>query len=162
MYLKHIVKRFFIVHPHEKCDSNGYYNNMIYPHSHSKILLKISPLSFFSATYGLYKNVPHLAIVPCSIGITSQLYWKNPIHNCYMRYIDICTVGCGLSYQIYYSFYSDATLLYITTVSIGLLFYPISNMYIRKNSWISVYLYSFLHIFGNISNVILYSSKFTK
>jgi hypothetical protein len=162
MYLENIVKRFLIVHPHEKCDSNGYYNNMIYPHSHFKILVVTSKLSFFSATYGLYKNVPHLAIVPYSVGITSHLYWKKPIYNCYIRYIDICTVVCGYSYHIYYSFYSDATLLYLFTFIIAASFYPISNMYIRKNSWISVYLYSFLHIFGNISNVILYSSNFTK
>lgn len=130
---------------------------LIYPPSHCKVILNVSYLSFFTGMYALYREKYDLALVPFSVGITSQLYWRNPIRNCSMRYIDILTVIIGLFYQLHYAYYSNKIVPYASTVLIALLFYPISNFYYDTNLWLSVYLYSLLHVFANISNIILYS-----
>ena len=141
---------------HEQCDINGYFTNMIYPLSHCKIILNASLLSFFTGMFALYQQKYSLALVPFSVGLTSQLYWRNPIHNSYMRYIDIGTVAIGLTYQLYYSYYNDKLTPYLITILLAISFYPLSNYFIRRHSWVSVFLYSLLHIVANIGNIILY------
>ena len=144
---------------HEKCDINGYYNNMIYPPSHCKIILRVSWLSAISGTYALYCQHYDMALVPYSVFISSNLYWSRPVFNCNMRYIDIIVVISGMSYQIVKSFNSDQMSAYLLTIILAMTFYPISNYYYYQNSWISVILYSFLHILANVSNIILYQSN---
>jgi hypothetical protein len=144
---------------HHKADLDGYYGGMIYPASHNNIIWNAAWLSVASGIYAISRNYHDLAIACFSIWLTSMIHWRKPKPNSWRRYIDIAGVGLALSYHIMRSIGAENMLGYHITLSIGALCYPMSEYFHAKNSWISAICHAGVHLFGNISNFILYSGS---
>jgi hypothetical protein len=107
----------------------------------SRLIWKISFLTFLSSIYALYNKHYDLFFVPGGIFITSINYWKNP-SNLYNKYIDIYYVNITLIYQLLRAYNSEYEKIYYTIQIFGLLFYPLSLYYWHiKYYWLSTYLH---------------------
>ena len=112
-----------------------------------------------SCIYALYKEHYDLALVPAGVFLTSVNYWRNPTYS-WRRNLDIVYVKTGLSYQIIRAYGSEYDKLYYIVVFLGISSYMLGIFYYKKKLyWHSTYAHIMLHILGNISNIILYSSN---
>lgn len=128
---------------------------------HSKFLWKISFVSILSSVYAVYRKHYMLAPVPAGVFLTSINYWRHPDYS-WRRYVDIIFVNFALIYQTYYAFSHTAEHLDIALVFMGAAaqFYLFGiYFYIMKRYWLSAYFHGGLHLFANISNIVLYSGK---
>jgi hypothetical protein len=133
----------------------------IIPKSHANYLFYLSWLSLGSSFYAMYKSYFGLAFVPGGVFITSINYWRNPDYS-WRRYVDIVYVHLSMMYQVYRAYNSQYARWYYLTLCIGCSFYPLAVYYHKKNQWLSTFLHGCIHIFGNISNFILYSGYIPK
>ena len=122
-------------------------------------LCKISFLSLLSSIYAIYKGYYELALIPFGVFLTSLIYWYKP-QNCWRRTLDVTYVKFALIYNLIRAWNSEFYILYYMTFVIGSCFYPL-GIYLYNNNffWESTYAHSMLHIFANISNIILYSGS---
>lgn len=129
-----------------------------------RLIWKFSWLSLLSIYYAYthaYSKNSYLLFISSTIFLTSLNYWRFPVINSMRRYMDIFCVLFGITYQINYaSIYLPLQYcrIYFTLLSISLSFYPLSRYCHSLNFlWFSTYLHCLLHLFGNISNIFLYS-----
>lgn len=144
-----------INYPSEKC--------VLFPEQY-RLIWKFSWLSLFSIYYAYTYTFPknhYLFVIPSTICLTSLNYWRYPVSNSMRRYLDIICVLFGIAYQVYYAntyLLLEYRQMYCTLLSISLLFYPLSRFcHVLNLLWVSTYLHCALHVFGNISNIFLYS-----
>lgn len=141
-------------------EKNNFSNELILHPSQCQFLWNISWLSLGSGLFALYQGYYDLAIVPLSVWCTSINYWRHPDFS-WRRYLDIGVVHLGLFYQSIRAIHAQYCIPYFITLSVGLLCFPISVYLHKKHPWISTLLHGMVHIFGNISNIILYSGEIT-
>lgn len=139
-------------------DTNGLYNGLILPKAQYRYLWGISWLSLLSAIYAFSRGYNDLAFVPLSVWLTSIIYWWKPDYSI-RRYFDIYIVNTSLFYQLMRSVDCENRVAYWITLFIGSSFFPLGCYLHPINTWASTLCHSMVHIFGNISNVILYSGK---
>ena len=122
--------------------------------------LKSSFLCLFSLFYAWYKRRYNLIIVPLCVFLSSINHWRKPEKESIRRKIDIVTVYVMLSYQLYKTHKHPNFLLYLITVGFGILMHNLSK-YMNQGDYIendiSSWLHSFLHLYGNLGNIIIYS-----
>jgi hypothetical protein len=134
-------------------------NNCILSPKQYSCIYKVSFLSLVSTGYACYRGHYGLAFVPGGTFITSIIYWRKPDYS-WRRYLDMTYVTSGLCYQLIRAYYSEYPRLYYTTAGIAVLFYGLGiHFYKKKQYWCSTYAHCMLHVFGNISNLILYSGE---
>ena len=141
-------------------DKDGLYNGLVLPPNQYWFLWKISWFSLGSASFAIYRGYYDLALVPLGVWLTSINYWRYPDYS-WRRYLDIGYVHCSLIYQLTRAYNAEYWIPYFIILSIGIICFPISIYFHKKNSWLSTILHGMVHIFGNISNIILYSGKIT-
>ena len=124
--------------------------------THYEYLWKISWLSLLSGTYALGRGYFDLAAVPLGVWLTSINYWHAP-HFSWRRNVDMFYVHVSMGYQLYRSIEAEYRKAYWVVLGMAVLCYPVSVFYDKKSPWFSTLLHSGVHIFGNISNFILYS-----
>lgn len=146
---------------HISSDNDGFYNGLIMPKSHSNFLLCTSCLSLISGLYALYKQQYNFAIFPLGVFITSINYWIHPIDN-WRRYIDMLYVSFAIITQSFVAYGHPNFKLYLITIIIGALFYPISIYFKNIYLPLSTLCHSMIHIVANIANFILYSDTKTE
>jgi hypothetical protein len=78
--------------------------------------------------------------------------------------VDIGYVHLALGYQVYRAYDAQYAIPYYTILGISLFSFPIGvYLHIKKtNLWTSTYLHGCVHIFGNVSNFVLYSGYVKK
>lgn len=131
----------------------------IYQPRHSRILFGASWLFLFTAAYATYQGHYDLAIGPTGIFATSINYWRHPIRG-WRRNLDILIVWLATFYQLARALTAEHSLIFYTGYAIAFTCYPISNYYLAQERYIeSVTLHALLHIFSNISSIILYSGS---
>jgi hypothetical protein len=129
---------------------------LVLPPSQSKYIWNISWLSLISSVYGYYKNKHlRLYLIPLSVFITSIMYWWKPDYS-WRRYLDICVVVSGLSYQLYFAINTTNCLEYYCVSLLACVSYALSSYYYDKHTGVSTFWHCMLHLFGNIGNIILY------
>jgi hypothetical protein len=143
---------------HIEPDEDGLYNGLILHHTQYSFLWRLSWLLLSSGMFAIYRGYYDLAATPLGILITSLNYWRKPDYS-WRRYLDIGYVHIGLIYQSIRAYNSEYCIPYYTILSVGIICYPISVYYHKKNSWKSTILHGMLHICGNISNFVLYSGE---
>jgi hypothetical protein len=132
-------------------------NGCILPSEYCNILWKISWVSIFSGMYALYNRHYDLAPVPFGVWLTSINYWRHPDYS-WRRYLDIFYVNSALFYQLIRAHRSQNSNMYYSFISIAMISFPISIYYHNKGKyWLSTLFHCNVHIFGNITNIILYS-----
>lgn len=139
-------------------DENGLFDGLIIPADQSRFLWYVSWLSLPSGLYAVYRGYYDLAAVPLGVLLTSLNYWRYPDYS-WRRNLDMSYVFLGMSWQIYRALDAEFSILYYVFLCIGLLCYALSCRVLAKSVWLSTVFHAFLHIFGNISNVILYSGS---
>ena len=131
----------------------------IYQPRHSRILLGASWLFLFTATYAAHQGHYDLAIGPTGIFATSINYWRHPIHG-WRRNLDILIVGLATSYQLIRALTAQHSIIFYAGYAIAFTCYPISNHYLAQGRHTeSVTLHALLHLFSNISSIILFSGS---
>ncbi len=133
--------------------------SLIYQPRHSKILWRASWLFLGTAVYATYQQHYDLAIAPAGIFLTSINYWRHPTYSI-RRTTDIICVWLASGYTLTRALTAQHSLICYIGYAIAFTCYPISNMYLRKgNHDHSVLLHALMHLFGNISNIILFSGS---
>lgn len=131
---------------------------ILYPEQYW-IIWKFSFLALGDCIYAVHRRHYDLALVPGIVFLTSINYWRKPNYS-WRRNIDIVCVKTSAIYQIIRAYNSEYYRIYYIFLFLGISFYPLSNFYYNKKLfWHSTYAHIMVHIFGNISNVILYSSN---
>lgn len=129
---------------------------------YSNLIYKVCYLLFITCLYGFYQQKYDLAAILFCGFLTSVNYWRNPTFGL-RRKIDMTAVPIGLIYHAIRAYNSQYYFAYYTINSIGVLFYPASwYFYKNKYYWYSTYLHCMVHIFGNISFLVLYSGKISE
>lgn len=142
-------------------DENGLYKGLILHHNQCLFLWGISWLSLGSGLFAIYRGYYDLSIVPLGVWLTSINYWRSPDYS-WRRYLDIGYVHSALMYQSIRAYRSEYCNAYFTILSFGIICFPISIYFHKKSPWTSTILHGMVHIFGNISNIVLYSGKVVK
>jgi hypothetical protein len=122
-----------------------------------KYIYRTSWLTLSSYTYAIYRGHYELSYTMGITLITSVNYWRKPDYS-WRRYADMTCVKLTFLHHLIRAYYSQySTIYYIMICSTGFL-YPISiYFYKKKQYWYSTYSHCMLHIFVNISKMILYS-----
>lgn len=131
---------------------------MIIPKPHANFIYYLSHTSLISSIYAIINGHYDLAFVPGLVYLTSINYWKNPVKG-FRRNLDITCVFSTLCYQLYRSTSSENLVLYLFVKLIGIICYPISHYFSDKDFDLSILFHGFIHLFGNIANIILYSGS---
>lgn len=143
---------------HIKPDASGLYNGLIVPRSHANIIWMAAWLSFISGWFALYKGYNHLAPVPFGVWFTSILYWSHPTYG-WRRNVDMAWVATALLYQCYCAMGAENAVAYFVVMFLAVISYPLGNHCYKTNSWLGIIGHAFIHILGNVGNIILYSGK---
>ena len=131
----------------------------IFQPRHSRILFAASWLFLLSGLYAAYQGHYDLAIGPTGIFATSINYWRHPIHG-WRRNLDILIVWIATFYQLTRALTAQHGRIFYAGYAIAFTCYPISNHYLSQGRHIeSVTLHTLLHIFSNISSIILFSGS---
>jgi hypothetical protein len=142
---------------HTKADADGYYKGLMYPTSHNNVILNAAWLSVASGIYAVSRNHYDLALACFAIWLTSVIYWWKPKPQSWRRYMDITGVACALSYHMMRSIGAEHMIEYYIALACGFVCYPLSGYFHNRNSWLSATFHAGVHLFGNISNFVLYS-----
>jgi hypothetical protein len=134
---------------------------LILPASHYWFLWKISWLAFISCIYAISQKHYDLALVPGGVFLTSINYWRKPDYS-WRRYMDIGYVHISQLYQCSRAWGGEYAVPYYSLLAIGIVCFPLSIYYKNSNINLSTTLHAMVHIFGNISNIVLYSGKIAK
>jgi len=134
---------------------------LILPPVHYWFLWRLSWLSLLSCGYAIYRGYYDLACVPGGVWLTSINYWRRPDYS-WRRYFDITYVYLSLIYQTMRAYDAEYAIPYYIILAFGVGCFPISLYFHKKNQWVSTILHGGVHVFGNISNFVLYSGFIVK
>ena len=134
-------------------------SNTVISYAYYRYLYNTSYFSLLSVIYVIFRGYNELVIVPGGVLITSILYWRYPTYS-WRRTLDIYYVRLALLYQITKTYHAENFNLYLVSILLTVCFHPLSNYFYNKNKlWLSTYCHSMIHLFGNISNIILYMGR---
>ena len=133
-------------------------SEIILPWEYSRWFFYFGFISLGSAIYAFTREYYDLGFGPLGVGINTINYWRKPDYSC-RRYIDICWVCITLVYQCLRAIESSKRILFYSVLFPSLFsFIPGVYFFKREKLGISTFFHSIVHIGGNISNCILYSS----
>jgi len=136
--------------------SDGLYDGLVLPPGHFMYLWRLAWLSLVSGTYAIIMGHYDLAPVPLGVWLTSINYWWKPDYS-WRRYLDMAYVHVSLIYQVYRVIYYENAIAYFITVGLACLAFPIGMYFHKRRPAMSTFCHGLVHLFGNISNFILYS-----
>lgn len=139
-------------------DEDGFYSGMILPPDQAAFLWGLSWLSLLAGILAITRAYYDLAAVPLGVWVTSLNYWRKPILG-WRRMVDMAYVNFALIYQLYRAYTAENAVLYYTIVAVAVCCYPLSVYAVKYSSWAATLIHGFVHILGNISNIILYSGN---
>ena len=133
-----------------------FYPNM---RKHHQFLLLTSQTHIISAAYCLLYSptLSYLTILPAGVYFNSLNYWRQPLPG-WRRNVDIIWGCSSLTYQIYVACCMQVSYWYFVFCFMSVICYPFEYIVQSQKQYTAVtILHGFLHIFGNIANLILYS-----
>ena len=140
-----------------KPDETIFPNNCILHPNQCNLLWTTSWMSFVSSTYGMYMGVYDIASTAVFAFLTSINYWHKPDYS-WRRYLDMGAVYIGLTYHVIRAYNSQYAIYYYSGIIFSCLMFPLGIYFYRKKRfWESTISHSALHIFANLSNMLLYS-----
>jgi hypothetical protein len=129
----------------------------LYHPRHSRIVWSASWLFLLTALYAATKGHYDLAIGPAGIFATSLNYWRHPVRGC-RRNFDIAVVWMATGYQLTRALFAQHTFFFYAGYALAFSCYPLSNRLLHSNRHLeSALLHSCLHLFSNISSIVLFS-----
>ena len=126
------------------------------PKNHADFIYFLSHTSLASSIYAIANQHYDLALVPGLVYVSSINYWRDPVRGI-RRNIDIITVFSTLSYQLYRCLNAENVVVYLFVKVLAMVCYPISEYFSDKDDDLFILFHGFIHLFGNIANIVLYS-----
>jgi hypothetical protein len=131
---------------------------ILYPEQYN-LLWRSSWCSLVGGSYAIYTQHYSHAIPCYVVFLTSLNYWRYPTQSSWSRFLDTTCVQIALAYHILTAYSMSNAIPYYIITATGLATYQLGiELYKRDYWWGSVYAHMMVHVFGNISNMILYSS----
>ena len=127
------------------------------PPMHARFIWKISWLSLIGGIYAIYRGYFELSCFQLLAFLTSLNYWRNTVSSSFARYIDIVCISSGIVYTAIRAQHSERMIEYNMILAIWLIFYFLGKLF-AYSATIGTFCHVGAHIFGNLSNIILYSS----
>lgn len=152
----YIENTFGLIEP--KKDADGKFGGLCLPQYIANYLWFLSWLSLVSGLFAIVMHHYDLCAVPLGVWFTSILYWAKPDYS-WRRYFDITYVHLSLTYQLIRARDAEYRVAYYITVGIGMIAFPIAMYFKNKSTWMSTFFHGLVHVFGNISNIILYAGN---
>lgn len=131
---------------------------ILYPDQYN-LLWRSSWCSLISGCYAIYTQHYSHAI-PCYVVLLTSLnYWHYPVQTSWSRFLDITCVKLALAYHLITAYSMSNAIPYYIITATGLATYQLGVELYKRDYWrASVYAHVIVHVLGNISNMILYSS----
>ena len=142
-------------------DEDGFYDGLVYPASHAKLIWGLAWIGLFPGIYACMRGYYDLAAVPFGVFATSILYWTKPVRYNWRRYVDMTYAGTAFIYQFIRAIGSEYMMFYYMVSCVALCCYPISEYLHTRHSWTAAFFHGGIHLFGSIANAILYSGDIT-
>lgn len=121
-------------------------------------IYRVSFLSVLTAMCGFAKGKNDIALVSLCGSLTSINYWRFPNYS-WRRNTDMTVIILGVLYNFLRAYRCQYIMLYYLAGIISVSCYPASWYYYNKKKyWTSTYLHCMVHVFGNATFYILYSS----
>lgn len=129
---------------------------ILFPNQYN-LIWRFSFLSLISTSFIILNPLYYdLAAVPFGVFITSVNYWFKPDYS-YRRYIDMIYIYFALTYQIIRTYDIPNIHFYYISLGYSIIYYYFGIYFYNKQMyWMSTYCHCLLHVFANISNIILY------
>lgn len=132
---------------------------LVLPPQYSQRILAVSYIMLISAATAAVYELYWCCLCALSVFTTSQVYWRHPIKGI-RRLLDMAVSALSLFYHMFLAWTRVDSRLwraaYFLAVFCGVSCYLVARQTKSKDA--SSALHCALHVFGNISNVILYSS----
>lgn len=128
---------------------------LILPPEFSQRIVFISYLMLVSMSVAFLYELYSCCCCAFSVFLSSQMYWRHPVKGL-RRNLDIFISISSLAYHVFLSFWSSAQGLYLLCVFMGVGCYLSARQTKSKDT--SSLLHCLLHFFGNVSNVVLYTT----
>ncbi len=119
-------------------------------------LWQLSFLCIISFSYAIYRKYYDLALVPFFVWISSMIYWSDHLTT-WKRHLDMVVVGLAMVWQVFRAWFAERWFLYYMILVFAMTCYILSAELETVDTWLSTFAHGFLHVFANLSNVILYS-----
>ena len=130
----------------------------LYPNQYN-LLWRSSWCSLIGGSYAIYTQHYSHAIACYAILLTSLNYWQYPTPRSWSRFLDMTCVKLALAHHLITAYSMSNAIPYYSTLFVALVSFQVGlELYKRDYWWASVYAHMMVHIFGNISNIVLYSS----
>jgi hypothetical protein len=121
------------------------YANRIYNTSHL----------ILSQVYVAYHHkLFYCGLMAFAVYLTSLNYWRYPVKG-WRRNLDMVTAGLALTFHIAIAIQNSAPISYLILVGMGLFAYSLARRSTCQND--SSKLHCLMHLFGNLSNLVLYT-----
>jgi len=138
-------------------DHDGLFNGLVIPKKQANYLFALSWVSLASGLYAIYRGYYDLSAVPLGVWLTSINYWRHPDYS-WRRYFDMAYVHLAMIFQIWRAVGAENMKEYYILLAVACLFFPIGVYFHQNNNqWGSTICHGQVHVFGNISNFVLYS-----
>ena len=133
-------------------------SKLIVPKEYGNIIARLAPLSILSGSYAVYRGHYGLSVVPFSVGITTYMYWNNPIYS-WRRTLDMTVVITAALYQTWAAYYATYMIPYYVfkVLGIGSYLAGLYVHYVKNDQYAGILFHSGIHVFTNIGNFFLYS-----
>ena len=136
---------------------NLYPNNNILPQH--EYCFYSSWSAIISILYALYKRLYVFALLNLYVLITSLFFWKKPQKGL-RRKIDFVITNITFLYHIYLAMIINCYSYLFNSIIIIYLFFYCRECLVKKNYKLSSKIWSFVHLFANINNIILYNQLY--
>ena len=122
------------------------------------LIYRASYLICCLSLYGFVKGKYDLASISFCGFLTSINYWRYPVYGL-RRNIDRTAIHIGLIYHAIRAYSCQRWFAYYSVYAFALVCYPASwHYYNKKYYWTSTYLHCLVHLMGNATFYILFSS----
>jgi hypothetical protein len=132
-------------------------NNYVLSPENAIYIWRTSFLFFISSISALYNGYLDFAIVLFCIFLTSINYWRKPTYS-WRRNLDIICASTGIIYKMIRAYQAEYSVISYILIIMSICFYYLGVYCDRKKLYLySTYFHCSLHIFSNLSCIILYS-----
>lgn len=122
---------------------------------YSRRILYTSNVIWLSILASVLYEIYTCTLLTLLVWITSVMYWSHPVKGL-RRTLDMACTAVSLAYHFYLASTAYQQMMYFTIVTIGISFYLLARISDDQNC--SSFYHCIMHLCGNISNLVLYSS----
>ena len=130
----------------------------LYKPQQYSLLYYTSWIALFSGIYAMYQNCYDIALCNLCVCCTSLLHWRKPFAISWFRSLDLLISKLAILYGVFRAYKSQYFFFAYLYGALSTYCYILSTYcYNLGYTWRAVVLHLFVHLFANVSSVILCS-----